>query len=166
MVQLPDIDFRFNELGESETLINYAREMGDLLRHRWVQHELKVHQDFRHRDLPDDECQMEMQAEQYQHEQFEKLLGAQVLLAAWAMLEGAVNHCVAFITEQRSISIRISDPDKWPAEHRPNRDVASEKKLGNFLHSRTGYSFSAQPGHQSNHKNAPYEKLIRARAAF
>ncbi len=124
MALLPAYDARFLDLGETQSLVNYAREMGSLLHLRWDQHQLRMLQDFHRHDLPEEERQLEMQTEEYLHKQFEQLLGAQVLMTAFSMLQGSVDYCSEYIAEQRGITKRLDAPHKW--EIPPAKDVPTE----------------------------------------
>jgi hypothetical protein len=119
MVQLPKYDARFLDLGEVDILIGYATTMGDLLRQRWAQRELRLNRDVS--DLPWEEAQPEIQAAEHEQAVFERLLGAQLLLASWATLEGAVEYCADYVAEQRNVVASIKKPESWPAGHKIKR---------------------------------------------
>lgn len=119
MVLLPKYDARFLDLGEVDALVEYATTMGDLLRQRWALRELRLNRDVS--DLSWEEARPEIQAAEHEQAVFERLLGAQILLASWATLEGAVEYCADYVAEQRNVLASIKKPENWPAGQKIKR---------------------------------------------
>lgn len=119
MVKIPAYDGRLVDLGEAQDLLAYAKEMQDLLKSRWKQQEMLIAKQCSRADSSQEDYEGEYQFEEYQHTKYELYLDGQLVISAWSVLQGAVEHCAAFLAEHLKIETRLSGlrlPGRPPAE--------------------------------------------------
>lgn len=119
MAKIPAYDGRLMHLGEAQDLLDYAKEMQDLLELRWKQQKIRVPQRCKEAGYTQEDFEGEYQFEEYQHAKYELYLDGQLVISAWSVLQGAVKHCAAFLAERLEKETKLSSlklKGKPPAE--------------------------------------------------
>lgn len=115
MAKLPAYDARLMHLGEAGDLLAYAKEMSGLLESRWERHRACIGPRCAQAGYSQEDFDCEYQAEEYQHAKYEVYLDGQLVVAAWSVLQGAVEHCASFLAEHLRIEKKL-DYSRKPAE--------------------------------------------------
>ena len=129
MAKIPAYDGRLVYLGEAKDLLEYAKEMQELLKFRWAQRETRLTQQGKKEGWDQFEWETEVQAEEYQHSKYELYLDGQLVISAWSLLEGSVKYCASFLAEHLNIKTRMesaagnSAEEKWQEYYESHLDV-------------------------------------------